>query len=75
MNTVIKVVLFLLIIFVAGLLGYRVYRFLNNRIRSSETGWQLLAYSALLFVASAVLFIGLFFALAYIYLFFATEQS
>lgn len=71
MSVVLKILLFVFIVFIGVFLGYRIYKMLNKRIRESESGWSLLANALLLFIACAALFAGIFLALAYSFLFFA----
>jgi len=47
--------------------GFYVYRFLNNKINESRSGWELLLYSLLLFAACAGLFFGAFVSIAFVY--------
>lgn len=51
--------------------GLRMFRYLNNKITESRTGWELLVYSILLFAGCALLFFGAIAALVYTYSFLA----
>jgi ABC-type Fe3+ transport system permease subunit len=75
MSIVLKFVLFLLLAASTLLLGYFLYRFLNKRVQESETGWQLLGNSLLLFVALAALLTICIFLLIYIYQFMQGENA
>lgn len=50
-----------------GLGGYYVYRFMNNKITSSQRGWELFFYSVLLFIALGIIYLGGLFIMAYIF--------
>ncbi|MFN4313131.1 MAG: hypothetical protein ACK4E0_02475 [Chitinophagaceae bacterium] len=67
MNLAIKLIFFLLIGALVLLAGYWLYTRINQQIRNSETGWQLLGYSLLLFVVLALLLYAGIFALVYLY--------
>lgn len=58
MSAVYKLALCVLICGGALFAGAYLYRYLNNKINESSTGWQLLIYSLLLFVACGALFFG-----------------
>ncbi len=75
MSIVLKFVLFLFLAASTLLLGYFLYRFLNKRVQESETGWQLLGNSLLLFVALAALLTLCIFLLIYIYQFMQGEDD
>jgi hypothetical protein len=58
MSEIYKIVLSVLVCGCALFAGFYLYRFLNNKINESRTGWELLIYSVLLFAACAALFFG-----------------
>lgn len=51
--------------------GFYIFRYLNNKITESRTGWELLVYSILLFAGCALLFFGAIAAFIYAYSFLA----
>jgi hypothetical protein len=69
MSAFYKIILSVLVCGAALFAGYRLFRVLNEKIADSRTGWQLLAYSLLLFVTCAALFFGSFLAIALVYSF------
>lgn len=74
MQTLYKIILSGLVMLIVLVLGYKVFIFLNQKIKDSETGWQLAAYSLLLFIACAALFFGGYVLLAYAYFFLAGDK-
>jgi len=69
MSAIYKIILSVLVCGLALFAGYKLFRILNEKIRDSETGWQLLGYSVLLFVTCAALFFGSFLVIALVYSF------
>jgi cytochrome c biogenesis protein CcdA len=67
MDSVYKLLLFLLFFICTVLLGLKMYAFLNEKIKSSDSGWQLAGYSLLLFSALGALFMGSLYALVWVY--------
>ena len=75
MGILLKLVLF---VFLAGsfmLTGYYLYKALNKRIQESETGWQLLWNSLLLFASLAALLTLCISLLIYFYQFMQGEND
>ena len=58
MEPVLKLLLFGFCLFCMAFLGYRTYRFLNQKITGSRTGWELLVYSFSLIVVNVLIFFG-----------------
>jgi predicted MFS family arabinose efflux permease len=67
MNAVIKMVLFITVFGVALIAGYRLFNYLNNRIKESTTGKELLLYAALLFITCAFVFMSAILLLIILY--------
>ncbi len=63
METSYKILLFLFFFLFAITAGIKIYLFLNNKIKSSETGWGLLGFSLLLLAILGALFFGSLYAL------------
>ena len=61
MSPVYKLLLFVIIFGLILIMGYSSFRYLNRKIRGSETGWELTGYSLILLLVNAgLLFVGLF---------------
>lgn len=61
MSPVYKLLLFIVIFSLVLMIGYSSFRYMNRKIKESETGWELAGYSVLLLLISAgLLFGGLF---------------
>jgi uncharacterized membrane protein len=58
MNTVIKLILFITVAGIAVVVGYKIFHSLNERIKESATGKQLLVNTILLFIVCAFLFVS-----------------
>jgi hypothetical protein len=69
MTAVYKLLLFLIIFALMLMAGYSSFRFLDKKIKESETGWEILGYSLLLLLVNAVLFFGGLFILIKSYAF------
>ncbi len=56
-----KFILFALIFGLLAFTGYRVFIFMNKKIKTSRTGWELISYALLYFFVNALFFLcGLF---------------
>jgi hypothetical protein len=53
------------------MVGYRLYKVLNNKIKEAQTGWSLAGFSLLLFIACALLLIGGLYIFIEVYAFLA----
>jgi hypothetical protein len=58
MQPVFKLILFLTFFLSVCTAGYKLYRYLNNKITGSDTGWQLFGFSLLLIGLNMLLFFG-----------------
>jgi hypothetical protein len=58
MSPVYKLALFIIIFGLLLATGYSSFRYLNRKIKESETGWELAGYSFLLVLVNAVLLVG-----------------
>jgi len=74
MNDVLKILLYGTIFFFAGLVGYRLYKVLNKKIKEAQTGWQVAAFSLLLFLAFALLAVGGLYVFIELYAFLAKTE-
>lgn len=74
MQTLYKIILSGLVMLIVLVLGYKVFIFLDRKIKASQTGWQLAGYSILLFIACAALFFGGYVLLACTYFFLAADK-
>lgn len=75
MSFVFKLLFFASVFASVLLLGYYLYKKLNERIRNSETNWQLLANSLLLLIVFALLFFGGVSLLIWLYGFFKEKPD
>lgn len=69
METIYKLLLFLLMFIVTFLVGFKVYAYLNERIKATQTAWGLMAYSLLLLSFLSALFFASLYVLVWIYSF------
>jgi hypothetical protein len=61
MSPVYKLLLFIAIFGLILMIGFSSFRYLNRKIKESQTGWELAGYSLLLLLVNAgLLFGGLF---------------
>jgi uncharacterized membrane protein len=58
MGIVLKFLVFVLFFFLASFAGFAIYRVINKKIIESESQWQLLGFTVLLFLSLAILFIA-----------------
>ncbi len=71
MTPVLKLIFFILIFLLTLLAGFKLFIRFNQRIKGSQTGWQLLANSLVLFGLCAALFVGAIYVLIYGYVYLA----
>ncbi len=69
MSDLYKIILMVVIGGGALFAGSYMFRYLNNKITESRTGWELLLYSILLCAGCALLFFGAVAGLVYVYSF------
>ena len=74
MNDVLKVVLYIAIFFLLGLIGYKLYTVLNNKIKGATTGLQSICFSLLLFFCYALLLVGGLYLFIELYAFLSRQQ-
>ncbi|MEP7375659.1 MAG: hypothetical protein ABI675_19840 [Chitinophagaceae bacterium] len=74
MSPVYKLLLFIIIFGLMLMIGYSSFRYLNRKIKESETGWELAGYSLLLLLVNAGLFVGGLFVLIKSYGFLADAE-
>lgn len=67
MNYFIITLLYLSLFYGIGFGGYKLYKILNGKIKCAQTGWQLAAFSFLLFAMCAFLLVGGLYAFIEIY--------
>lgn len=67
-----KLLVFFIFFAVTGMTMYQAYRFLNQKIHGSRTGWELLLYSLVLILLLALLFFAGLFLLIKCYAFLRT---
>jgi len=58
METIFKLLIFIIFFVSTSIVGYKVYFIINNKITSSKNGWELLGFSLLLIFFYAILFFG-----------------
>ena len=75
MLPVFKLFIFLTFLLFMGIAGYKAYHFLNNKIRGSSNGWELLGFSLMLVLANVVLFFGGLWVLVKVYGFLSNFNS
>lgn len=63
MSPVYKLLLFIVVFGLILMIGYSLFRYLNRKIKESETGWELAGYSLLLLLVNAGLLVGGLFVL------------
>lgn len=69
MEIILKLFLFSIFFLLMGIAGYKAYRFLNDKIRGSESWGKLLGFTFLLIVANILLFFGGLYLLIEVYAF------
>ena len=74
MSMVLMLLLYATVFFGAGLLGYQLYKVLNKKIKSAQTGWALAGFSLLLFLCFALLAIGGLYLFIELYAFLAGRE-
>ena len=74
MSSVYKLFLFIIIFGLILMMGYSSFRYLNRKIKESETGWGLAGYSLLLLLVNAALFFAGLFVLIKSYSFLADVE-
>jgi len=74
MDTVLKLLIILVFFAVLFFTGFKLYRYLNAKLTGSKTGFQILLYSLLMFVAFAALFFCSLFVLVEVYRFLAANN-
>ncbi len=74
MSPVYKLALFIIILGLLLVTGYSSFRYLNRKIKESETGWKLAGYSLLLVLVNACLLVGGLFLLIKSYEFLADVE-
>ncbi|TMI85482.1 MAG: hypothetical protein E6H08_22465 [Bacteroidetes bacterium] len=74
MSPVYKLLLFIIIFGVVLMMGYSSFRYLNQKINESETGWELAGYSLLLLLVNVGLLLGGLFVLIKSYGFLADAE-
>jgi hypothetical protein len=67
MNYFIMTLLYGAIFYAIGFGGFQMYKVLNTKIKEAQTGWQLTAFSLLLFAMCALLLVGGLYAFIEIY--------
>jgi hypothetical protein len=67
MEPILKLLLFLVFLAAAGVAGYKVYQFFNNKVRASNTWLEVIGYTLLLILANVVLFFGGLYLLVRVY--------
>ena len=74
MNYIIITLLYLSLFYAIGFAGYKSYKILNRKIKESQTGWQLAAFSLLLFAMCAFLLVGGLYVFIELYAFLAKPK-
>ncbi|WEK37640.1 MAG: hypothetical protein P0Y53_09005 [Candidatus Pseudobacter hemicellulosilyticus] len=71
MESLFRLLLFLIFAAGIGLAGFLLYRYFNQKIIGSVKGWQLVGYAILMILANAILLLGGIYLLYGVYAFFA----
>ncbi len=69
MQIVLKLLIFASVLVLSLWAGYFLYKKVNKLLKESQTGWQLLGYSVLLFVLLGILFTASLYFLVLMYVF------
>jgi hypothetical protein len=63
MDSALKFVLLAFFVYLIGMGFYKAYKFCNDKITGSSSGWELLAFSLLLIIINVILLVGGLYAL------------
>jgi hypothetical protein len=63
MEPALKFVFLFFFVYLIAIGFYKAYKFCNDRITGSSSGWELLGFSLLLIIINAILFVGGLYAL------------
>jgi uncharacterized membrane protein YidH (DUF202 family) len=74
MSPAYKLALFIIIFGILLVMGFSSFRYLNRKIKESQTGWPLAGYALLLVFVNAVLLVGGLFLLIKSYSFLANVE-